>query len=180
MKSKPSLSTKSDKVTSEHDLPVCLRNKRNLQGGTSDDDSPIQGHGHGPRHIHRVANTPSSNRCRLSTVISKQKLASSSRRSRKNKLNVAKKKRKKQSQHLLPIVPRFILDHSYVVNKKCFTYIDGGGLLNPPISPPRTNGKQIKVLSIRNEDFPSLLLIRTTLSHQLLKLTGGSVPCELD
>jgi hypothetical protein len=158
--SKPSLSTKSDDESWEHDLTACLRNKRNLQGGTSEHDLYI--HGHGPRHIPRVAKSPSSNRCRLSTVVSKQKLDASSNRSRKNKCNVAKKKRKKQAQHLFPIVPRFILDPSDVVDKNCFTYIDGGGLLNPPISPPRTDAKQTKVLSIRNND---LKVITSHLSH---------------
>jgi hypothetical protein len=107
-------------------------------------------HANGPRHVPFKANTPCSNRRRLASVIPSMKYQLGSKKSRENKNRASSKKRRKQDECLIPIIPskQHIITH--ILPDKFYTYVDGGDVGNPRIDPLSSLNKQNRVLSLRD------------------------------
>jgi hypothetical protein len=103
-------------------------------------------HRNGPRHI-PSANSSSSNRCKLASVIPSFKRSHGSRRSRKNKARRSAKKRRKQHDHLIPISPSFLHQAFQGLVDDHYTFVDGGDIANPRIHPQATTIKAYKSFS---------------------------------
>ena len=109
-------------------------------------------HGRGPRHIPSKANTHSSNHRHLASVIPSVKFQLGSKKSRENKNRTSSKKRRKQDECLLPIIPCNNHDIPHLLPDKFYTYVDAGDVGNPRIDPPHSQKKPNRVLSIRDGD----------------------------
>ena len=123
------------------------------RGHTGDSTDGFEQHLHrnGPRHI-PSANSSSSNRCKLASVIPSFKQSQGSRRSRKNQARRSAKKRRKQHDLLIPISPSFLHQAFQGLVDNHYTFVDGGDISNPRINPKATTFKPTRILSIRDND----------------------------
>ena len=97
-------------------------------------------HKNGPRYI-PSANSSSSNRCKLASVIMAFKTSHGSNRSRKNKAKKSYLKRRKQDACLHPIIPSSSHQAFRDLVDDHFTFVDGGDISNPRIRPPASTIK---------------------------------------
>ena len=106
-------------------------------------------HKHGPRHL-PSANSSSSNRCKLASIIPSFKTENGSKKSRKIKNRNSQSKRRKQNARLDQISPS--KDHQVLrgLVDDHFTFVDGGTLSNPRIRPLANPSKPTRVLAIRD------------------------------
>jgi hypothetical protein len=115
----------------------------------SEDNTDGLVHKHGPRHL-PSANSSSSNRCKLASIISSFKTENGSKKSRKIKNRNSQSKRRKQNARLDQISPS--KDHQVLCGlvDDHFTFVDGGTLSNPRIRPLANLSKPTRVLAIRD------------------------------
>ena len=127
---------------------LCVSQKVHTED-TTDGLALAVGHKNGPRHI-PSANSSSSNRCKLASVIPAFKTSHGSNMSRKNKAKKSYSKRRKQDACLNPIIPTFSHQAFRDLVNDDFTFVDGGDISVPRIHPPASTLKPIRVLSIRD------------------------------